>query len=100
MKRILRLAALLAVIALIPSTSGAPVGPVTATAPVEVWADGLGDLRGVALDAGGAVYVADRLAGTVIRIAADRSRAVIVSGLDRPVGLAFDPSRRPPLAQA
>ncbi|HMH50631.1 MAG TPA: DUF6531 domain-containing protein, partial [Candidatus Acidoferrum sp.] len=94
MRRSVRLAALLAIIALIPSTSAAPVDPVTALAPVEVWVDGLGDLQGIAVDAEGAVYVADRLAGTVTRIAPDRSRAVVASGLDRPIGLAFDPSGR------
>src|SRR5437773_8946379 len=99
MRATLRLAALLAVLALIPSTSGAPVDPVTALAPVEVWADGFGDLRGVATDADGAVYVADYLAGTVTRIGQDRSRATVAAGLDHPVGVGFDASGRLVIAE-
>jgi len=92
MTNAVRLTVVLAVVALIPSTSTAPVDPVTALAPVEVWADGFGDLQGVAVDADGAVHVADRQAGTVVKIARDRTRAMVASGLDRPTGLAFDPA--------
>ena len=99
MRGAVRLATLLAVIALIPSTSTAPVGPVTALAPVEVWADGFGDLQGVAVDADGAVYVADRSTGTVTRIGQDRSRTVVASSLDQPTGLAFDLSGRLVIAE-
>ena len=99
MRGAVRLATLLAVIALIPSTSMAPVDPVIALAPVEVWADGFGDLQGVAIDADGAVHVADRSAGTVTRIGQDRSRTVIASGLDQPTGLAFDPAGRLVIAE-
>ena len=81
MRGAVRLATLLAFIALIPSTSTAPVDPVTALAPVEVWADGFGDLGGVAVDGEGAVYVTERLAGTVIRIAPDRSRTIVASSV-------------------
>jgi hypothetical protein len=42
------------------------------------------------VDAGGAVYVSDRAAGTVTRIATDQSTTVLMRGLERPVGLAFD----------
>ncbi len=65
-----------------------------AVEPVEVLADGFGDLRGVAVDAEGRVYVADRDAGTVTRIAPDRSRAVVASSLERPVGVAIDAAGR------
>jgi sugar lactone lactonase YvrE len=99
MRGAVRLATLLTAIALIPSTSAAPVDPVTALAPVEVWADGLGDLQGVAVDADGAVHVADRQAGTVVKIVPDRSRTVVASGLDRPTGLAFDPAGRLVIAE-
>jgi DNA-binding beta-propeller fold protein YncE len=92
MRGAVRLATLLAAIVLIPSTSTAPVDPVTALAPVEVWADGFGDLQGVAVDGEGGVYVADRSAGTVTRIAPDRSRTIVAAGLDGPVGLAFESS--------
>lgn len=65
-----------------------------AVEPVEVHADGFDDLRGVAVDAEGYIYVADRAAGTVTRIALDRSRTVLASGLDRPVGVALDAAGR------
>lgn len=65
-----------------------------AVEPVEVHADGFVDLRGVAVDADGHVYAADRAAGTVTRIAPDRSRAVVASGLERPVGVAIDAAGR------
>src|SRR5262249_19029929 len=65
-----------------------------ALAPAEIWVDGLGDLRGVAVDADGAVHVADRSGGTVMKLNQDRSRTVVASGLDRPSGLAFDASGR------
>jgi RHS repeat-associated protein len=99
MTNAVRLTVVLAVVALIPSTSTAPVDPVTALAPVEVWADGFGDLQGVAIDAEGIVHVVDRQAETVVKIAPDRSRTLVVSGLDRPTGLAFDPSGRLVIAE-
>lgn len=99
MRGAVRLATLLAAIALIPSTSTAPVDPITALAPVEVWADGFGDLQGVAVDPEGAVYVADRSAGTVTRIGRDRARTLVASGLDQPTGLAFDTSGRLVIAE-
>ena len=68
--------------------------PVSALAPFDTYADGFHDLRGIALDAAGAVFVADRDAGTVTRIGADLARTVIASGLERPIGLAFDPDGR------
>ena len=42
------------------------------------------------MDSQGVVYVSDRAAGTVTRIARDQSTTVVMRGLDRPVGLAFD----------
>ncbi|HBH03669.1 MAG TPA: hypothetical protein DDZ42_17405, partial [Candidatus Rokubacteria bacterium] len=62
--------------------------------PVEIWADGFGDLRGIAVDGQGNVFVADRARGSVTRIAPDGTRTRVASGLDRPVGLAFDPLGR------
>jgi sugar lactone lactonase YvrE len=62
----------------------------TALAPLDVWAAGFRQPRGVAVDAQGAVYVSDRWTGAVTRIAPDRSTAVVASGLHRPIGLAFD----------
>jgi RHS repeat-associated protein len=92
--RVLRFAVLLVLIALVPSTSGAPVDPIDARAPAELWADGLGALRGIAVGSDGAVYVADRDAGTVTRLGADGSRTIVADTLDCPVGIAFDATGR------
>lgn len=62
--------------------------------PFATLADGFGDLRGVAVDEAGHVYVADRAAGTVVRLATDGRHRTLASGLDRPVGLALDASGR------
>jgi sugar lactone lactonase YvrE len=82
---------------LLPSASQAPSAAGSspmALAPVSVWARGFLQPRGVAVNAHGAVFVADRLAGTVTRIAPDQSMTVVVRGLERPVGLAFDSEGR------
>ena len=71
----------------VPSVAG--ISP-AALAPVSVWARGFLQPRGVVVDSGGAVYVSDRAAGTVTRIATDQSTTVLMRGLERPVGLAFD----------
>src|SRR5262245_23492465 len=68
--------------------------PITALAPVEVVADGFADARGVAVDGDGNVFVADRAAGTVIRIAPDGKRSRVARSLRKPVGLAFDATGR------
>lgn len=65
-----------------------------AISPLEVYADGFLDLRGIVLDGDGDVFVADREAGTVTRIARDQTRVVVTSGLERPIGLALDPDGR------
>ena len=62
----------------------------TALDPVEIYSDGFGDLRGIAVDPAGNVFVADRWTGRVTRIAPDRTTTIVVSGLDRPIGLAVD----------
>lgn len=64
--------------------------PITALAPVEIYADGFSDLRGLAVDEAGHVFVADGEAGTVTRIAPDLTQTIVASGLERPIGLAFD----------
>lgn len=81
----------------LPSAAHAPSvagNPPTALAPVSVWARGFLQPRGVAVDARDSVYVSDRLAGTVTRIAPDQSMTVVARGLERPVGLAFDSDGR------
>ena len=78
---------------LLPAAALAPgaVGsqPV-ALAPVSVWARGFLQPRGLVVDSDDAVYVSDRAAGTVTRIAPDQSTTVVLRGLERPVGLALD----------
>lgn len=74
--------------ALAPSTARA--GAPTSVGPLEIHASGFLDLRGIAVDGEGNVFVADREAGTVSRIARDLSRVVVASGLERPIGLALD----------
>ena len=74
---------------LIPSSSFAPTQPVSALAPFDVVADGFDELRGIAVDADGVVFVADHHAGTVTRIAPDHPPLVIAKRLKRPIGLAW-----------
>src|SRR2546429_453357 len=71
-------------------TSAAAEKRITALAPIEVFADGFRDPRGIAVDASGNVYVTDRQTGTVTRVAPNRTRTVVASGLQGPLGLAFD----------
>src|SRR5207244_9425980 len=69
--------------------------------PVEIYANGFDDLRGIVVDPQGNVLVADRAAGTVTRIAPDHThtRTVVARRLQRPIGLAFDPSGRMLIAE-
>ncbi len=90
MSRLAGLVALVLAVVLIPSASGAPVQPITALAPVEIWAARFGSPWGIAVDSAGNVYVADREAGTVTRIAPDRRRVLVAAGLQHPSGLTFD----------
>ena len=76
---------------LVASNGAVADRPINALAPFELFADGFQDLRGVAIDSTGNVFVADRVDGTVTRIAPDRTQTVIASGLQRPIGLAFEP---------
>jgi hypothetical protein len=87
MARVLVLA--LAVL-LLPSSSFAPTQRISALAPFEVVGDGFDELRGIAVDANGVVFVADHHAGTVTRIARDHPPRIIAKRLKRPIGLAFD----------
>lgn len=87
MSRALVLALLLAIL---PGSLLAPSQPITAHAPFEIWADGFGSVRGIVVDAGNAVHVADREGGTVTRIDQDGRRVLVADHLERPVGLALD----------
>lgn len=57
---------------------------------MEIVQAGFGNLRGIAVDGAGQIYVADREAGTVTRIGTDQARATLARGLERPVGLSLD----------
>ena len=85
---------ILSLVVLIPSTASAPVEKIAALAPVEIWIDGLGRVGAVVTDAQANLYISDVEAGTVTRVAPDRSRSVVAVGLDRPMGLALDASGR------
>jgi sugar lactone lactonase YvrE len=63
---------------------------ITALAPLEVWASGLGDLRGLALDAERRVWVTDHASGRVLRLDAPGVARVVASGLQGPLGIAMD----------
>jgi len=86
--------AILCLIVLIPSTATAPVETITALAPTEIWVDGFRTVNGIVVDDHDNLYVSDADAGTVTRVAPDRSRTVVATGLDRPIGLALDLSGR------
>src|SRR4051812_38205585 len=66
----------------------------TASAPIEVWARGLGDLRGIAVDAEGRVWVTDHARGRVLRLDGPGPVRVVATGLRGPIGLAIDDSGR------
>ncbi|MGH7313498.1 MAG: IPT/TIG domain-containing protein, partial [Candidatus Rokuibacteriota bacterium] len=83
-------AALVALLALVPGTSSAPVSSINALAPVEVVLDSAQELVGVAVKLDGTAYVSDAAAGVVYQIAPDGTASVAVSGLQRPAGLALD----------
>ena len=72
----------------------AAVQPLSALDPVEIYADGFGDLRGIVVDPQGNVFVADRARGAVTRIAPDAARIRVARGLAHPIGLALDPAGR------
>src|SRR6267142_4240923 len=66
----------------------------TAAAPIEVWARRLGDVRGIAVDAEGRVWVTDHARGRVLRLDAPGAVRVVASGLRGPIGLALDDTGR------
>jgi sugar lactone lactonase YvrE len=83
----------LSLLVFLPAATHAPSAGGTspaALAPLSVWARGFLQPRGVVVDSQGAVYVSDRAAGTITRIATDQSTTVLMRGLERPIGLAFD----------
>ena len=76
------------------SSEPANTSTISSLVPVQIWSQGFSQLRGVAVDGNGLVYVADRIAGTVTRIEADQTQTIVAGQLQRPIGLAFDLSGR------
>ena len=74
---LLAAALLLASVTVLPRARAGPA--LTALDPVELFADGFGDLRGLAVDGQGNLFVADRAVGSVARIAPDGSRTLAAS---------------------
>src|SRR5947208_3365968 len=98
--RLWRLAPLVLLVVSVPSASATREHLIRALAPVEVLAAGFGSLRGVAVDGAGSLYVADAAAGTVTRLTPDGARALVATGLERPIGLALDLDGRLLVAEA
>src|SRR5207244_6645923 len=84
---------------LLPVSTSGPDHVVPALAPMETWADGFADLRGIAIDADDNAFVADRDAGTVTRISPALITTIVASSLQRPVGLVVDEQGRPLVAE-
>jgi len=63
---------------------------VTALAPIELVIEGDGDLGGIVVDGTGTVFVSEREAGKVFRIATGDQPRAVVEGLKQPVGLTLD----------
>jgi hypothetical protein len=89
----LRLLALALFVIVVSGSALTSTRPPTAAPIFEVIADGLGSARGIVVNDDDQVYVADREAGTVVRLDAG-VRRVVARRLDRPIGLALDPFGR------
>jgi sugar lactone lactonase YvrE len=87
-------ALLIAVILIAGVVCAAAERALTALAPFDTYADGFTDVRGLVVDDTGQVFVADRAAGTVVRVATDRTQRVVARGLERPIGVALDAAGR------
>ena len=91
MKRAFKIAPLVLVLSLLPSTGHAPTPRIRALAPVEHLAAGSEKPVGVVVDeASGMIFVSDRREGTVTRVAPEGAKRLILRRLKKPVGLALD----------
>lgn len=85
------IAALLFLAALLLPASARQARPtVSALAPLEIVAEGLGHLQGLAMDDTGVVFVTDAKSGTLLRVAPDGGRVLVMERLRHPVGVAVD----------
>src|SRR3990172_3639194 len=78
----------------------AAVQPLSALDPVEIYADGFGDLRGIVVDPQGNVFVTDRARGAGTRLGPDGTRPRVPRGLAPPPAPALDPAGRLLIAEA
>ncbi|HYE92855.1 MAG TPA: hypothetical protein VEA38_17625, partial [Terriglobales bacterium] len=90
MRRTFQLTLLTLPLLLFSATGSARTHHIAALAPVDVLADGFGDVVGLVVDRDDAVFVSDRRAGTVTRLTPDGRRRTVASGLSKPAGLALD----------
>jgi sugar lactone lactonase YvrE len=84
----------LAIAPIITAAATPTAHTLTAGAPVEIWARGLGDVRGIAVDAEGRVWVTDHAGGRVLRLDGPGSVRVVAGGLRGPIGIALDDAGR------
>ncbi len=73
----------LAVLLLSSTLDSADLSGIDSRAPVEIVADGFLEVRGVAVDLSGLIYVADRKVGTVTYISQDQSKSIVAESLER-----------------
>ncbi len=67
----------------LPSTlDSADLSGIDSRAPVEIVADGFLEVRGVAVNLSGLIYVADHKVGTVTQIAQDQSKSIVAESLE------------------
>jgi len=90
MRRTFQLTVLTLALLLSSAAGSARPHHIAALAPVDVVAGGFDDLVGLVVDRHDAVFVSDRRAGTVTRLAPDGRRRTVASGLAKPAGLALD----------
>jgi RHS repeat-associated protein len=91
MRRGFTIAPLVLVISILAPTAAAAERIRPLALPVEPAAKGFEKPVGVVVDqAGGAIFVSDRKAGTVTRVAPDGSKTPILTGLKKPMGVALD----------
>ena len=77
------------------SIDSADLSGIDSRVPVEIVAEGFLELRGVAVDLSGLIYVADRKAGMVTHIDQDQSKSIVADLLQCPIDLAFDLNGQP-----
>jgi hypothetical protein len=76
-------------VSLFPASARQSKPTVAALASIELVIEGLGHLKGIAVDGTGAVFVSDGKAGKIFEVVADQP-GVAVGGLKRPVGVTLD----------